>query len=591
MIWKGPNEYFAELTQHGVQKKINPVTIWGIPSEATRTWKLFSAFLSHCYGLTNTLSDGEISLRVSHQLLGGTPPHDKLINKTKKAIHEASKAKGLDIVALVGNTHTGKSTLVNALFGKRMKITGEGLFRQVDVWDGQEIAPIGHKATRSETKFAKVYVQEGSSYNFVDCGGFLDTRRDEGYCFAVPLSIMYTLQNAASVKMMICCEYATLAATRGQHLAELLSTVLGRLVEPDHLDELAKSLIFVITKAPRDATARETYLLLDKMISEFKETEEKTGLPSQLRGYYELITAQGGNNILIADPMDRDSMDQILNRLGEVGQVKEPKGKFRPAYAKDAERDLLKEMVGIAYKATTALSAYLQNNQQIQVYTGHREEVLRKINREHEIIRQISSTELDPTEALKQIIGHKNEEVRSLTTSIEEKERTILADQALIERIEDERNIHRSRGEELEMYRNYVISLQPRFITHTTTYYEAEYGHGVKKLWNKYGWGEPEYKKKTSETREGVPSEQQISFAGVRIEHVEFDPPYVKDASPWKNMDEADLPLSGRSSLSFQFVSPPGQEGHGIMKIFVKKKDTAEFVHSDRAFADQLNSV
>ena len=98
-----------------------------------------------------------------------------------------------NIVLLLGNTGSGKSTTINYLLGGKMKDVGSSYDPRVELENpNEERAKIGHESGRAETVFPQAYGNKGDDLYLCDCPGFLENRGLEKKSLSLhPLKRLY----------------------------------------------------------------------------------------------------------------------------------------------------------------------------------------------------------------------------------------------------------------------------------------------------------------------------------------------------------------------------------------------------------------
>ena len=195
--------------------------------------------------LRKKLSDRSFNLKREESLA-------LLFQCIEKGKLEAEKAKSQEIIVVIGNTGSGKSTLVNYLFGcsmvrkspKQLGLTG--LDKLVVVkskragGSNDEIVQIGHAKT--SMTFIPHIVGDEQGHFFCDCPGFLDNRGAE-INLANIVNIQRVLKSARSAKLVILINYHSLRADKGRGLSDTLKIVTDLFGSYENLFKYRKSLL------------------------------------------------------------------------------------------------------------------------------------------------------------------------------------------------------------------------------------------------------------------------------------------------------------------------------------------------------------
>jgi GTP-binding protein EngB required for normal cell division len=173
-----------------------------------------------------------------------------------EAISNVESACGKDVVLILGNTHAGKSTIVNYLLGCTMKI--EGGSRAVPTALTSSMARANTKYGSSETKFPAVYEFE-DRYALCDCPGFFDIRGEEEKICGSILTEM-VVRNARSLRAMVVVDFSSIQAGKGFDFIRLGDT-LNKLIP-----KASNPLFFVFNKVPNGADKESIVKDLKEMV-------------------------------------------------------------------------------------------------------------------------------------------------------------------------------------------------------------------------------------------------------------------------------------------------------------------------------------
>ncbi|MBS4167769.1 GTPase [Parachlamydia sp. AcF125] len=274
---------------------------------------------------------------------------DHLLGATVVSLSEimaaADAAKGKEIIALIGNTGTGKSTAVNHLLGLKMRFTREkgGI---IEVAEGeQEIAKIGHRKCTSETLYTQIYKREGSPFTFADCGGFLDTR-GVTTDIQVAASLKLTLENAKNVKLILCFDSSLVASDRAIHFGKTVNLALGTFLR--NYKEHPNSVLVLLTKPTIDPDghlfdSQDAYEIIEELMQDLQAGPQKD--------LYQFLLREKGKYLQVYNPLEDASRDHVHELLKPMASIQNTKEAFQVAYSADTQLNLLEEMIKIADKA------------------------------------------------------------------------------------------------------------------------------------------------------------------------------------------------------------------------------------------------
>lgn len=570
-------------------QEINREEIRGIPERVLADPSKYRAFFDDTYVRANLLSDGQFALMVCPRLRGGAdrarpaggaaragrqeaPRLDRrVLGLLRDMIPHAKRAFKKNIVALIGPTGTGKSTITNHLLGKEMVFKDAGREGAKDlperiVVNGEEVAPIGHLLTTSETLYAHTYeIPTHPNLAVVDCGGFYDTRgvAEE---VTVVTSVRLTLESAKSVKLAICCDYNIAMMPRAVGLTDLIQTVLERLLA-DY--QASNSVLFLITKPVpnRKGVMPTAVTVVDHIRKIIKELTELGAGPERI-AIYKYIIREEGRYVVMYDPLEDRSRREVFSLLQNMPAIENTKSAFNPAYSAHAAVALLEEVVAIAVVGNNLFRNYFNNRQKTTDCSAELLTLEESIDRQRTSIAELGRDNADP-ETIRQIeerirgesqavIQRAEQDIARLQVSVREREAAIVA---LNERIA----LMDREGEEVTAYWHDGIDQEGINIESVTT---------VTETWEKSGFfifgGSSGSNTKTTKTYDKRAISRDFAYRGPEIDHIVKNP---ADGSCWTNENQ------DATSYSVHYETGKGEAANARIEIFVKKKFLPEEIH------------
>jgi energy-coupling factor transporter ATP-binding protein EcfA2 len=237
---------------------------------------------------------------------------------------------GKDVVLVLGKTGTGKTTFVQAIAGKRIKVVEHVMlldgkvnvhrvFEAEDPLDGFEIGHAKLSATKAINSIEKT-TSKGSTLTYVDTPGFEDT---DGHEMDIATSIMLTevAKRCNSLRFVVLINYVSLLEDRGGALTAVLKFI-GAFVKDFESDKKSFMFLFSHTNEIKDtqsmSDAKHNLLReVTKMLEATKDPGVRTVLnfiKQSLEKHYPFVG--------IFDPIDTDFgsvMKFIESQIKPVG--------------------------------------------------------------------------------------------------------------------------------------------------------------------------------------------------------------------------------------------------------------------------------
>mmetsp|Transcript_30370 Transcript_30370/g.39198 ORF Transcript_30370/g.39198 Transcript_30370/m.39198 type:complete len:1418 (-) Transcript_30370:251-4504(-) len=157
---------------------------------------------------------------------------------------QAVKAQEKKMVVFIGNTGSGKSTLINLLLGKKIVRNKNGYY---DVSCGEANPKIGHGCD-SETLFPEFFDRDNRVY--CDCPGFFDTRGIEG-SLGNAVSLYEAFMKASSIKVILLMNYHTLTFEGGKDASSMFDNCTQLFGSESNLKANIHSIFLGITHVPK----------------------------------------------------------------------------------------------------------------------------------------------------------------------------------------------------------------------------------------------------------------------------------------------------------------------------------------------------
>lgn len=335
-----------------------------------------------------------------------------------------------DILAIVGNTGAGKSTMINDLYGLKMVSRIEGRNKQVVVAEEHvEIAKIGHRKATSETSFTQVFHKKELPMGLADCGGYLDTGGTNSELL-VATSLMSTFAKSNSVRLFLAFSCASLSNRATPFLSSLKITLKGLFKD---FRKHPNSFAVIFTKPSTNGFSNEplTSAVAREILKEIEDATEE-GLDKEI---YKLVMREAGKYVLVYDPLNPDSRNEAWDLAQSLTPITEPAHAFQVPCSDRAHEAIFNEILRVANLANELFDQFkifqnemsflkkeqadlIQKRESLQKQRISAEQTLKQLEDE---LTHLTNSQPNLVQRLKEV----EEEVRTLDQEIQAKQKDI----------------------------------------------------------------------------------------------------------------------------------------------------------------------
>ncbi|MBT4552895.1 hypothetical protein HOC37_07970 [bacterium] len=223
-----------------------------------------------------------------------------------QALARVERIAGKEIVMVVGNTDSGKSTSLNDFFGCNVVREQSLGFRSKFV-STPELFEIGHKS-EAQTLYPQALTEPVSGLTYCDCPGFDD---DRGLTFDFVASLgTYLTTKVAQVKALaVVVPITAFEDQNAKNFIDLAST-LDRFLG-DNIKDCKDSVFFLFTKLPKDTTKEDILDALERIMAGIPSGKDASPKDIALSNFL-MFMYQHQDNFLLVDPLDAGETRNLI---------------------------------------------------------------------------------------------------------------------------------------------------------------------------------------------------------------------------------------------------------------------------------------
>jgi hypothetical protein len=244
----------------------------------------------------------------------------------------------------------------------------------IEVAEGEtDYAEIGNKKFDSETILPGIYQTDDLPFSLVDTGGFLDTR--EGYEIPVAISKKLILENAQTVRVVLCVTSKSIDNTKGTEFKSFLSRTLGNLIK-NYKDENNKDAIYLMITRPHMVGSQRKPRLysVDDAKHNLKEMKSGFNEDNEAHHFLNFLLRENGKYISVCNPLDEnggidtEGRKKYLQIFENMTPIKNCKDAFQVSYSEHVELKMLKKFTSIAEMGCGLFERINQNLNEIKEF-------------------------------------------------------------------------------------------------------------------------------------------------------------------------------------------------------------------------------
>lgn len=224
--------------------------------------------------------------------------------KNNELLEPEHTARGKDIVVFLGNTGAGKSTLINFLAGKPLKIVGQ-LYALQNSRD-PEAMPIGNRMFNSETLYTKsidIETEKNGKLRLFDFPGFNDTDGSVRNLVQAAF-VRQILLEARTVRFVYVAGQDQFTADRGQSVQQIISSLSNLFVTTSDSSGPLDRGLFVVNKE-------------DGLIAELGDIKN-VNLPEQIKIWRDQESIERMYHARLCELNTQDHQEQLISRIANL---------------------------------------------------------------------------------------------------------------------------------------------------------------------------------------------------------------------------------------------------------------------------------
>ena len=305
----------------------------------------------------------------------------------KKSSNSYSKLKEKDLVLVIGNTGSGKSTVINYLLGNKMKAEFHKGKKVIVGMSQDEINyPKIGLSNLSETLYPMVYEDLFNNLIYCDCPGFGENRGvSEEICGEISIEIAIKLANSIKA-ILIIINANELDAKRGECLSQLNHRLLKLF---KNFDEIIQSIFFVFTKVDdNDITSEHLIQQIEQKIDDqvslsskksqsmwsLSEISDRNSVVEKYMNMLKLMIANS-KNFFIINYCNDNSRIEIIDRISQLSEsIKESDFEF------ESNNDLHLRFNKFIFNISHEGTSLIDNRNELKKFIQHSKNELKRLN-------------------------------------------------------------------------------------------------------------------------------------------------------------------------------------------------------------------
>ena len=379
---------------------------------------------------------------------------DELEELFKKSSNQMLKIKGKDLVLVVGNTGSGKSTVINYLLGNQMVKQihkGKRVFKGTT--QDETMYPKIGLSNLSETLYSSIYHDHKSNIYWCDCPGFGENRGiTEEILAEMNLEIAIKLANSIKAIVIVINSHE-LDVKKGVALSQLNQKIFNIV---KNFDEVIQSVLFVFTKIDENDMTRED--LIEQIE---QKIEDQAVLKQKSKSSWNLNDSEENNNTiekymcmlkLMSENKDKFFIINYSNndvRLNLIQHVSKLTQSLSQEYFKfDTINDLRLKFNQFVFKVSHEGTCLIESRNDLKKFIVHSKNEVQRLNErvafyanELNMISQSNKTETLMSKKESPTLGELSTEANMINEKIKSNETLKKAEQTRLMPILAEINI------------------------------------------------------------------------------------------------------------------------------------------------------